>query len=369
MKTKLALVSLVCLSALPSFAGDQITRPYQSARSSAMGGVRITTGLYEENFWGNPARVVYNPEWRIQLPDLMAESTVQSIQMVPSIITVANNVGSGSTTGLTDLSGKNFHARIQSTFPGIYLPNLNRFSVAFAVLTSVQTDMILRRDYELSPVAIADVGPAITVGRTFGSEEELSLGVTGRLVGRFATVNSVDIKNFLQTGSLSSGSLLSDGYQYDFDFGANYALPWAPGDVEFTPGFSINNILGGTYQNINMHAITGSGQVPAQPRSFNFGVAAYRHELWIFSGVLASIEMTDIGNNAGSWTRGLHWGSELDLGLLSLRGGNNQGYWTYGLGLNLKVFQIDLSSYGEETTLNPGGLEERRYAVRLSFQI
>jgi len=47
-----AIIAAAVLSiSMRSEAVDQITRPYQSVRSAGMGGVRITTGLYDENFF------------------------------------------------------------------------------------------------------------------------------------------------------------------------------------------------------------------------------------------------------------------------------------------------------------------------------
>ena len=58
----LPVFALLGLALSPSaHALDQIIRPYQSVRSAGMGGVRITTGLYDENFFNNPARVTANP--------------------------------------------------------------------------------------------------------------------------------------------------------------------------------------------------------------------------------------------------------------------------------------------------------------------
>jgi len=78
----------------------------------------------------------------------------------------------------------------------------------------------------------------------------------------------------------------------------------------------------------------------------------------------------DFGNNPnGSLYRTLHLGGETHFSILVPRVGINQGYLAAGLGIDLKIFQLDLATYGEEMTLNPGGLEDRRYALRLGFQI
>ena len=69
-----------------AYALDQIIRSYQSARSSAMGSVVLTTGLYDENFFGNPARVTANPTWKLQLPDPMVELSTGALSAVDDFV-------------------------------------------------------------------------------------------------------------------------------------------------------------------------------------------------------------------------------------------------------------------------------------------
>ena len=51
-----------------------VTSPLiRASRSDAMGETRITTGLYDENFFNNPARVTANPRFRFTIVDFAAE--------------------------------------------------------------------------------------------------------------------------------------------------------------------------------------------------------------------------------------------------------------------------------------------------------
>ena len=110
--------------------------------------------------------------------------------------------------------------------------------------------------------------------------------------------------------------------------------------------------------------------LPDQPRSFGFGVATRRETWGNFSNTTFALEFQDLGNNTGgSLFRTIHLGGETSWRRLALRAGLNQGYWAAGLGLNLWVLNLDVSSYGEEMSLNAGGLEDRRYALRVAFQI
>src|SRR5687767_6818884 len=100
-------------------ANDSIIRPYMSARSLSMGGVRLTTGLYDDNFFGNPARVTANPKWKVELFNFLAETSSSTLG------TVSDLTGSGDMLEkIADTSGDNNHGRIQTSFPGFYFPNI-----------------------------------------------------------------------------------------------------------------------------------------------------------------------------------------------------------------------------------------------------
>jgi hypothetical protein len=127
----------------------------------------------------------------------------------------------------------------------------------------------------------------------------------------------------------------------------------------------ISNVLGGKFDEIQVTTAPA-----AQPRSYGFGVAVHQPHMWVFSDPVVALEFSDIGNNPdGSLFRTVHLGGEMHYGLISPRLGLNQGYISAGLGVDLKFLQIDLATYGEETSLNVGGAEDRRYAIRLGFQI
>ena len=350
-----------------SMALDNIIRPYQSARAAGMGGVRITTGLYDENFFGNPGRVTQNPNWKVQIFDLMAETTNTTLS------TVSDLAGGGDTlTKIGNHAGDNSHGRIQTSFPAVYWPNVGggRWSYALAILTSTQFDIDLRRSYRVEPQAITDIGPALTVGRKFLDNESLSIGVTGHATYRLASKSGFSFVDLIKGNSLSPLQSGGEGAHLDFDTGAAFDVPWRPGGVVFKPGVSVNNVLGGKYSNLPVHLVKTGIRPIAQPRTYNAGLAATKDHLWKFSETMLALEIQDVGNNPdGSMFRTVHLGMETTLGILSPRVGINQGYLTAGLGLDLKILELDFATYGEEMTLNVGGLQDRRYAVRVGLKI
>jgi hypothetical protein len=62
----------------------------------------------------------------------------------------------------------------------------------------------------------------------------------------------------------------------------------------------------------------------------------------------------------------LHFGVELRLPALSIRGGAYQGYYTAGIGADLKYLRVDAATYGVELDTYPGQLEDRRYMVQIT---
>lgn len=350
-----------------AWALDPIIRPFQSVRGAGMGSVKITTGEYVENFFGNPARSTANKKWKVSLFDITAETTPDTIKNVKNL----SAGGGDGASKLASATGKNLHGRLQTAFPAVYVPHLSeKWSFDIGLLQSTQFDVDVRRSYQLNPNFTADLGPAITVARKFMRDDSVSVGVTTHATYRFATKRNFTLVDFIQSGSLKAQDIAADGAHVDFDLGATHIVHWKPKGWVFQSGFAVNNILGGNYSSLPFKMKTVVNRPLAQPRTFGFGLSARQRELWKFTDFVGAIEFTDIGNNpSGSLFRLLHMGAETRFGILLPRLGINQGYWTAGLGFDLKFFQVDLATYGEEMTLNPGGWEDRRYAVRIAFEI
>jgi hypothetical protein len=380
-----------------------------------MGGVLLTTGLYDQNFFGNPARATANPKWRVGLLDVTVEASNATFSTASSLVD-----GKDVISKLAEHAGDNNHARIQTAFPSLYLPNVGggKWSYQFApLLLSLQADAGIRRSYSVSPNVIADVGPAFTVARKFrigptgsaraiaaekkakpakaagkdapldeaksdvpaapaaeppptGDEpDNLSVGVTAHATYRVATRSDFGLVDLIrgQSFGVKDGG---DGAHLEFDLGSTYLLPMHPAGLDLEVAAAINNLLGGNYSNLSKGSTEITGDPVPQPRSFGAGFAVKKDSIGRFGQTVAALEFTDFGNNAnGSLFRTVHLGAETRFSVLAVRLGLNQGYLAGGLGLDLKVLQLDLATYGEEMSLNVGGKEDRRYAVHLAFSI
>ncbi|MGZ3688429.1 MAG: hypothetical protein ACXWPM_11335 [Bdellovibrionota bacterium] len=387
MRNRLGFLAPILASALISanaFALDNIIHPWVSSRNLGMGGVMITTGLYDDNFFGNPARVTANPIWRVGLPlflDLYAE-------LDPGLITnvggIAGALSSGSAltgilTAISASAGTPAHMRLQMPLlPTIYVGGgEHRWALAIMpAMFSTQTDVVLRGNSSLNFQSVTDAGASVTFGYAILPEKALSFGVTGHYLYRLSTATTVAL------ASLISGSAptlaLGDSTGFDFDFGVTYNLPFHPLGFVFEFGATGNNLLGGNYTIGSVFSVFHNAPLP-QPRSIGFGFSALKPTWWKLKDTVFAIDFNDILNNGsmqngvfvndGSFFRTIHLGAETHLSILTVRAGINQGYLSAGVGIDTKIFSLDLLTYGEEMGLNTGSVEDRRFGLHWSLHI
>lgn len=351
-----------------ALAYEPINRGYQTLRSHGMGGTRVTSGLYSDNFFSNPARATENPTWKLTVFDLTAETNSSAISNV-------NNMSGGSGDTLQKLAsttGSNNYVKLQTAMPALYLPNIGRYSLAIAMVSSSEGSLGLRRSYRADPSVFIDVGPAVTVARRFLPGDRLSVGVTTHFMYRIASKEDYSLIDFIKGRSFRAKDMSGEGAGFDFDTGGTYNLPGTLAGFDFQTGASVTNLLGGGYHQFKTSIISDNMPGPrAQKTALHMGISARRPGLLIFRDFMGSFELTDIGNNAnGSLFRLVHMGAEAKLlSWFVPRVGISQGYMSAGFGFDLPLVKIDLATWGEELSLNAGGFEDRRYGLRIAFEI
>lgn len=349
-----------------AYAYDQINRGYQTLRSHGMGGTRVTTGQYADNFFSNPARSASNPAWKLTLFDLSAATNSSAISNASSLS------GGGSLPKLASTTGSNNYVKMQTSMPALYLPELGRYSLSIGMMSASEGDLGLRASYRADPLVLVDVGPAITLARRFLPGDRLSVGVTTHFNYRIATKDDYSLIDLIKGRSFRAKDVAGEGAGFDFDTGATYNLPRTFKNFDFQVGASITNLLGGHYNQFKTSVI--ADKMPSarpQKTAAHLGVAARRAGLLVFRDFMTAFELTDIGNNAnGSLFRLVHLGAEGHvLRFLVTRVGISQGYLCAGLGFDFPVVKLDLATWGEELSLNSGGFEDRRFGLRLAFEI
>jgi hypothetical protein len=369
----LALAALLAAAALGLWqkearANDGLVRPFESIRSKGMGGVIFTEGFYAENFHGNPARVTANPVWRFQLPDPMVETTGAMLDHLSDLSHMDQILQT-----LAGTAGQNLHTRVQMSFPTVYVPG-EKWSFALGLLTSVQSDISLRNSFQTEGRTIVDADFAVTVGRKLLEEDKLSLGMTLHGWGRSSSTTGFSLVDIIQGNTPDPLKGAATGITPELDLGATYRMPFTLWDFNFDGALAFNNLLtGGTFGMVKID-LNGSGStnkpIP-QPRQVSFGMSAIRAEAWKFTDWVIALEISEIGNSHNdSVFKHIHFGTEAKWGnVVRPRLGINQGYLCAGLGFDLKVFMLELATYGEELGDNAGAREDRRFAARIAFQI
>ncbi len=369
MKKHIAWTAFSLLGATQALALDQIIHPAASARSAGMGGVWMTTGLYDQNFFGNPARVTANPRTRISLLEPSGEF---NSTFLPNMSNILNNTTpTGLMGALASSAGQNIHARIQTTMPGVYFSGGGddpKLFFGFAVLTSTQIDIDMRRSYNISPQVISDIGPAVTIGHKFLEKNALSIGMTPHMTYRLSSSSVYSVTDLMKGTSITDGAGM--GGHFDIDLGGTYDLPVEWLGMKWTAGAAFNNLLGGNYSMIPSPVSSIAATPTGQPRTFGFGASASVSEWQFLKNIVLALDVQDIGNSGGgSAFRLIHLGGEAHYGVLAARLGINQGYLSAGIGIDTRVVHLDLATYGEEMTLNAGGMEDRRIAFSLGLHI
>ena len=363
----LSLATTALVLAPSAFALEQITRPFQTTRTMSMGGTKITTGLYDENFYGNPARAIANPKWKLQILDIYAQANKSTFNTLNSL--VGGGGAADVVSNLSSTAGEVNHVRLNTSIVNLHLPG-EVWAMSFGLQSSIQADVDLRRSFQIDPLVVADVGAHATVARRLLEEKTLAVGATVHGAMRVSSKAGFSLVDFVQGNSLSPTSSGASGGGVDFDLGATYKLPFQPLGFDLETGATITNVLGGKMNQFKPSIGNAALDPIPQNRTYGLGVSARMGELWKFTDFVFAIEASDIGNNTnGSFWRTIHLGSEAKWGIIGLRAGINQGYLAGGVAFDLKILQLEAGTWGEEYSLNPGGYENRVYGVRLGLNI
>lgn len=370
----LVLISLL-ITINSSFALEEIVRQYRGVRSMGMGGVVTTTGMYDEALFGNPANHTMPETWKVSIINVTAEANSNIIKDASKFKGVSGASGSDIYTKVADsgIVGHNEHLRV-SNVTGYYTPRFlsDNTAVAFGILTSTQTNIMMRNNINLDLMGVVDVGPAFGIAKRWWGGD-LSVGINVRAIYRLGADRSFPASEFLGGKKLALSDIGGQGLGVDGDIGGFYKIPIEIPIVNFSAGLSVNNVAASNYDLAMKNKIKKiTSSPPANVRSINAGIRADFDDLLLLRRNKAMLEIQDIGPQkhlVSTWKR-IHMGVETGmLGFLNFRGGFNQGYYTLGVGFDLPVLKIDLATYGEEIGSNAGMLEDRRYVARIALEI
>lgn len=301
----------------------------------------------------NPAAFARMEGFQFRLMGLgMGLNGVDSFDEYEAIFNNSNNVGAT----LNALYGEPIWARIDyqaslSAGPfiaGAYARNNLGFTLLNPALPYLETNFY--SDIVLFGGAGVQIIPNI-----------FDVGFMAKRITRYAGAGDITASTlaFLNSNIIEN-SANQTGVAYGFDFGAKLTLP---GDWNPSVAFA--------WQDIGDTKFSFSATNPAPKKiqdRMNVGVGMEKDFMGI-AKLRPALEFKMLNGSSSEVQIGkrLHMGLELELPLLTLRGGFNQGYYTYGASFDFWVFQVDVASYGVELGEYVGQHEDRRYMIQLTM--
>ena len=354
------------LSLNSAHAYHPIIRDFHSVRTAGMGDIRYTVGLFEENFFANPARSADNPENLLQIMKISLESSKATLSNLGKLTKSGNELNT-----FVDSLGDPMSARLQIIPISFHAKNFitDKWAMGLGLFFSAQTLPLVSNSGSVDVNTAITAGPVLNLSRRLLEEDRLVVGANLHTQIR-ANSKNFSIQEFFNGQNMANSVQGGSGMGVDFDLGSTFRPHWKTGGFDYQLAFTINNVLGGKYTNLGKPINAWPNGPYATSRSVSFGLSAERKD-WIgLDRVLFALESTDNGNNEnGSFFRTLHAGAQGSWSIFHVRTGLNQGYLTAGFGLDLVVFSLNLATYGEELGLNPGVKQDRRYALDLGFKI
>ena len=374
MKLFAGVALITALVTIPhsAFALDEQIKNYRGIRSAGMGGVITTTGNFAEALFGNPARLSAVDVSKLTLLEITTEVNSNILSDAGALSDITGASGASQIVEGAKIMGRNQHLRLQ-VLSAYYNPKfIGDMGFGFGLLASVQTNLLVNYTTEFDTMAIADVGPVMGFSYPF-LEGALLAGFNLKTLFRAAIYDRITSLDFLTGKKLEFETFGHQGVGIDADLGGYYRVPWNLPFMRLNVGASISNLFKSHYDEFSPELLSGlKSRPPNNDRVLNIGTRLDFPDTWIFTAPLLAIEFQDLGSTTHemSWAKSLHIGTEGKLSrAFAVRVGLNQGYLAAGIGLELPLLKIDLATYGEELSGTAGEQEDRRFMLKIAFEI
>lgn len=209
----------------------------------------------------------------------------------------------------------------------------------------------------------------------FGAHSDTSIGITGKVIYR-----AYYSKEYLAADVATNSNLLrADDAQEGITADADIGMLWSPklGKDSWwrvarpTLGWTVRNV--GDYGYLSNPHLIGKNTTkpPSLGRRLDLGSMFELPDWWVFRSRFM-VDMRDIGDENWQWKKGLHLGAEFPWKVRSWwqgawRVGANQGYFTAGFTGLFAMFQLDISTYGEEEGTSSSPKSNRIYMAKASL--
>lgn len=198
------------------------------------------------------------------------------------------------------------------------------------------------------------------IGTAFAVGPGAYFGVNGKKVIRTGNIGSYGVSNFLDG---STKNISADVNRKGNGYGADLGFVWR------IPG-PLNPTFSGVWKDIGTTTFIKENGYLAPPRIEDERILGFStgFDLKIVD-MTAAIDYKHINSNSENIGKKIHFGLELGLPLLDLRGGFSQGYYSMGATIDLYILKMDLAYYGVELGEYPGQHEDRRIEAQLIMEV
>ena len=198
------------------------------------------------------------------------------------------------------------------------------------------------------------------MGFAFGGKD-VSLGFSFRRITRTGGYIPIGVDS-LQSVTFDeiSDQINSTGVGYGLDVGVLWKF-----------GSESPMRLGAVYKNLGNTTFQATGSSSSAPTGIDAEVAVG----WAMDidapgiAITPAFDYKHILKTSEPLAKKIHFGVEVDLPIITVRGGFSQGYYTYGLGIGLGPLDIELATYGVELGAYAGQVEDRRYMLEISSEL
>jgi hypothetical protein len=334
--------------------GAELPENYVSVRAMGMGNAFTAVVDNEEALMYNPAALCRISGFNLNLinPTVGAEGAA----LVDDVRTLVD----AKTPTATAAALQNFFGRRAGVYFSL-LPVVSVPCLAAGAVSNIQFSTTLNNPAypNLRIRAIGDAGAAVGAAIPI-IPKVFYLGVTPRFLYRYGTDLPLGMSTIatLSTTELRN-NIANLGYGFAADMGGIVTIP---GPVSPT--------LGIAWRNIGYSEFTKTSGLSAPPRlqqEMAIG-ASITLDAYIIK-IIPSAEVKHLEAAGVQLGKKLHAGMEIQLPIVSVRGGLHQGYYTLGAGVDLGLLRVDAATWGVEMGEYPGQDESRRYAVQAAVNL
>ncbi len=337
---------------------DEPSRFYRGVRATAMGGAFVAIADDEQALYLNPAGLAGINNFSFHYAPADFDLSTDMVKLGLTGTSAFSNLGVSS---LNNFMGQSNTARGALT-PTLLMANFG-FGIFSEQLIQIseanQANPQLKLGYRTTNGFQVGFAFAPLKKKKRGFKGDLRIGAAAKMVwrrGGVRTLSFLDVMNLAGQGAQFVSALAgSFGNSIGYDLGAQYLHPLTK-RVTLSTGLVMTDIGNTSFPDSTADPVKAD---------LTWGVGA---KIALPVGKLTFAYDLKSLNETMDLRKRSHLGAELAVPLLSIQAGFYQGYFTYGVGSDIWLAKLQLTSYSEEQGTYGGQKGERRYALRASLK-